>query len=91
MQPGLPGNAGVGAAPGREKWITTGRILPHPDARLSGCPAVRTPLEHTRLQLELYLNMHTKTAWPQLAGLRIRHRASSPTWRANWPTAGASS
>ncbi|MFE4252336.1 hypothetical protein ACFRU3_23065 [Streptomyces sp. NPDC056910] len=35
---------------------------------------MRTPSEHTRLQLELYLNMHTKTAWPQLAGLRIRHR-----------------
>lgn len=53
----------------------TGCILPHPDARSSGrMSAVRTPSEHTRLQLELYLNMHAKTAWPQLAGLHIRHR-----------------
>jgi hypothetical protein len=36
--------------------------------------AVPTPSEHTRLQLELYLNMHAKAAWPQLAGLRVRHR-----------------
>lgn len=33
-----------------------------------------TPSEHTRLQLELYLNIHAKAAWPQLAGLRVRHR-----------------
>jgi hypothetical protein len=59
-----------------EKWITTGRILPHPHARRSGrMSAVPTmPSEHTRLQLELYLNMHAEAAWPQLAGLRIRHR-----------------
>ncbi|MFI1736038.1 hypothetical protein ACH40E_44080, partial [Streptomyces acidicola] len=69
------GGNGQGRKVDREKWITTGRILPHPDGRLSGrTSAVRTPSEHTRLQLELYLNMHTKTAWPQLAALRIRHR-----------------
>ena len=33
-----------------------------------------TPSEHTRLQLELYLNIHARAAWPQLAGLRVRHR-----------------
>jgi hypothetical protein len=36
--------------------------------------AVPTPSEHSRLQLELYLNMRAKAAWPQLAGLRVRHR-----------------
>lgn len=33
-----------------------------------------TPSEHTRLQLELYLTLHAETAWPQLAGLHVRHR-----------------
>jgi hypothetical protein len=37
---------------------------------------VPTPSEHTRLQLELYLNIHAKAAWPQLAGLRVRHRGA---------------
>jgi hypothetical protein len=36
--------------------------------------AVPTPSEHTRLQLELYLNMRAEAAWPQLAGLHVRHR-----------------
>ncbi|OIK07731.1 hypothetical protein BIV23_01745 [Streptomyces monashensis] len=67
-----------------EKWITTDRILPHPDHRPSGrMSAVPTPLEHTRLQLELYLRIRAKAAWPQLAGLRVRHGASTPTWKAN--------
>ncbi|MCY0917163.1 MULTISPECIES: hypothetical protein [unclassified Streptomyces] len=33
-----------------------------------------TSSEHTRLQLELYLNMRAEAAWPQLAGLHVRHR-----------------
>jgi hypothetical protein len=36
--------------------------------------AVPTPSEHTRLQLELYLQIRAETAWPQLAGLHVRHR-----------------
>jgi hypothetical protein len=35
---------------------------------------VPTPSEHTRLQLELYLTMRAEAAWPQLAGVRVRHR-----------------
>ena len=53
----------------------TGRILSYRDAWPSGrMSAVPTPTEHTRLQLELYLNIHAKAAWPQLASLRVRHR-----------------
>lgn len=28
----------------------------------------------SRLQLEPYLTLHAETAWPQLAGLHVRHR-----------------
>ncbi|MGW2588642.1 hypothetical protein ACWCYZ_46860 [Streptomyces virginiae] len=33
-----------------------------------------TPTEHARLALELRLNVHAETRWPQLARLQIRHR-----------------
>lgn len=38
------------------------------------CAVPTTTAEHTRLQLELYLAMRAKAAWPQLAGLHVRHR-----------------
>lgn len=35
-----------------------------------------TPSESTRLSLEQRLGAHARTAWPQLAGLHVRHRGA---------------
>lgn len=66
---------GQGRQADREKWITTGRSLPHPvPGRSDRMAAMPTPSEHTRLSLEQRLGEHARTAWPQLTDLHVRHR-----------------
>jgi hypothetical protein len=68
---------GQGRQADREKWITTGRSLPHPFPGRSGrMVAMPTPSEHTRLSLEARLGEHARTAWPQLEQLHVRHRGA---------------
>jgi hypothetical protein len=61
----------------REKWITTGRSLPHPATGPSGrMAAMPTPSEHTRLSLEARLDERARASRPQLEQLHVRHRGA---------------